>query len=196
MIRFIFSLLILIFFIHPFQETYAQADSSYVSLDSLKTIATPILKKQKKKYNPDRAALLAAVVPGLGQIYNHRYWKLPIVYGGAIAMYYWVNSNHVQYIQYRDIYLKGILKSNNDPKLDPTTSRAKDLQTFYRRTRDLAVILSGVFYMLTIVDAYTDAHLREFDISDDLTLKIDPYFQKIGKENQIQGGITLSFQFK
>jgi hypothetical protein len=136
------------------------------------------------------------ILPGAGQAYNRKYWKLPLVYGGVVGFYYWISYNHKFYIQFRDLYLEGLLSSKNLQNLDPVTARAKDLQNFYRRTRDLAIILSGVFYLLTIVDAYADAHFRSFDITEDLSLYIKPSIQPTLLPNQWGSGLTFSLKFK
>jgi hypothetical protein len=182
----------------PARSASADSLSVFSSVDSLEknTLSSPIIQKKKRIYNPDRAALLAAVVPGLGQIYNRKYWKLPLVYGGVVGFYYWISYNHKFYIQFRDLYLEGLLSSKNLQNLDPVTARAKDLQNFYRRTRDLAIILSGVFYLLTIVDAYADAHFRSFDITEDLSLHINPSIQPTLFPNQWGSGLTFSLRFK
>jgi hypothetical protein len=124
--------------------------------------------------NPKKAALYAAAFPGLGlgQIYNHKYWKLPIVYAGTAFFTYKIISSNSNYIQYRnELYRRDIqatfpnLKySYADPELtsfsDASIRTRKDL---YRKQRDRMILFSGVFYGVTILDAIVDAHLDGFD---------------------------------
>lgn len=138
----------------------------------------PVVETGKFTPNPRRAALLAAAFPGLGQAYNRKYWKIPIVYIGAGAFVYFFEFNQKRYISYRDAYIART--DNNDLTVDryvgliqneSTLRRATD---YYRRNRDFTIILSVLFYGLTITDALVDAHLAGFNITDDVALKINP----------------------
>jgi len=141
--------------------------------------------------NPQRALWLALVIPGGGQIYNRKYWKLPLVYGGFIGCLYAMNWNNSQYKDYSQAYLD---ISDNDPgtasynkflhlgmKITPENEqRYKDIfkkrKDKFRRWRDLSFfVLCGV-YALSVIDAYVDAELSVFDISKDLSLKVEPAF--------------------
>ncbi|MFM2207775.1 MAG: hypothetical protein RL213_1750 [Bacteroidota bacterium] len=126
----------------------------------------------------NKAALYSAILPGAGQVYNHRYWKVPLVVGGFVGLYYVSDFNNTYYKDFRTAY---IARTDNDS----TTSDNYPLYTlqeirvrmdYYRRNRDLSYILMGGFYILTIVDAYVDAQLKDFDVSDRLSLKIHPEF--------------------
>lgn len=154
------------------------------------------LASQKKhrdwsKWRPDtkRAMWLAIVLPGAGQIYNRKYWKLPIIYGGFVGCFYaltWNNQMYHDYSQaYMDImdndpntqsynsflHLGNVVTESNKAKYQELFRKRKDR---YRKWRDLSVFsLIGV-YALSIIDAYVDASLSEFDISDDLSLHIAP----------------------
>ena len=141
--------------------------------------------------NPQRALWLALVIPGGGQIYNRKYWKLPLVYGGFIGCLYAMNWNNSQYKDYSQAYLD---ISDNDPEtasynkflhlgmqITPQNEqRYKDIfrkrKDKFRRWRDLSFfVLCGV-YALSVIDAYVDAELSVFDISKDLSLKVEPTF--------------------
>ena len=164
--------------------------------DSLKTSLTPTLQKKKEKRNwdtwrpnPKRAMWLAIVLPGAGQIYNRKYWKLPLVYGGFVGCIYAMQWNNVMFRDYSKAY-QDIMDT------DPTTqsynqflhlgtritdenktqyqSIFKSRKDRYRRWRDLSFFCLLGVYALSIVDAYVDASLSEFDISDDLTLRVEP----------------------
>ncbi len=132
---------------------------------------------EPQRHSPSKAAWRAAAVPGWGQIYNRKYWKLPLVYGGLGALGYWVYFNADQHRFYRQAF---IAKTDDDPAtIDPVPqlSEAGVLQTkeFYRRQLDASALITVAFYGLQIVDAVVDAHLFEFDVSDDLSLQWSPW---------------------
>jgi hypothetical protein len=132
---------------------------------------------------------LALVLPGAGQIYNRKYWKLPIIYGGFIGCIYALTWNNMMYKDYSQAYLDIM---DNDPTTDSynkflhlgveitesNEQRYKDLfksrKDKYRRWRDLSFFVMLGVYAFSVIDAYVDAELSEFDISKDLSLKISP----------------------
>jgi hypothetical protein len=154
----------------------------------------------KQRFSPRKAALLSAALPGLGQAYNRKYWKVPIVYIGAATFGYVIRSHHNNYINYSDA-LRDRLAGNsafrdpNDPFPnigDDGLRRATDV---YRRYRDLTVILSVMFYALNITDAMVDAHLAEFNVRDDVALKVQPaIIQTSG--NTASAGLSLKLSIK
>jgi hypothetical protein len=131
---------------------------------------------RKKMAPPKKAAVMSACLPGLGQVYNRKWWKVPVIYAGFGGLTYgfiW-NQNYVK--DYRDA-----LRSRYDD--DPTTvdgfTRYSDddlvtLKNYYQRYRDLYIIGAAALYTLQIVDATVDAHLATFDVSDDLSMKFSP----------------------
>lgn len=166
----------------------------------------------KKIFNPspDRAVWLSALFPGLGQVYNRRYWKLPIVVGGFMGLGYatsWNNNQLTEYTQaYRDLM-------DNDPSTNsymnffPSTTKEEDLdktwltnvmrtrRDFYRRNRDLCIICLVGMYMLCMVDAYVDASLAHFDISPDLSVDWSPAMMVDPSDRKISLGINWAFNF-
>ncbi|MDR2774444.1 MAG: DUF5683 domain-containing protein [Tannerella sp.] len=155
------------------------------------------------KPNPKTACLMAAIFPGFGQIYNRQYWKLPIVYGGFVGFIYaitWNNKNLQDYNNaYFDIkrdyagYIKDPAGSNpeswsrnwkdfTNPNRDPASyltdinfhNQLKSGKDFYRRYRDLSIILSVAFYLVCIADSYVDAQMFDFDVSPDLSFRVAP----------------------
>ena len=144
----------------------------------------------KKRAN--KAALMSAVLPGLGQIYNEKYWKLPILYGGATALIYFISENNKEYKKFKQAI---ILRNDDDSTTTDDFPRFtnEDLsvrKNYYRRNRDLCYIFTGLLYTLNILDAYVDSQLMNFDISDDLSL------QSGGKINYTHDGLAVfSFQF-
>jgi hypothetical protein len=139
--------------------------------------------------NPTKAVIYAAIFPGLGQVYNRKYWKLPIVYGGFLGFSYAISWNGRYYTDYSNGYKdimdddettdswKNFLPYGQDPGsvdqawLKDVMKRRKD---FYRRYRDLSIIGTVAMYALSILDAYVDAQLFDFDISSDLSLRVEP----------------------
>lgn len=131
-----------------------------------------------------RATTLAMICPGAGQIYNKSYWRAPIVLGGLAATIYCIDWNNRGYQRFKKAYrLKADYDANPDlypdGSLDEFSGRysasfLKNLRNSYRRNRDLCIILTAGIYVLQIIDAHVDAHLREYDISRDLNLKVEP----------------------
>ncbi|MDR0195071.1 MAG: DUF5683 domain-containing protein [Myroides sp.] len=191
------KLLILLFFLgavcHP---TYAQT----VNEDVKFTVETSKEDKPLDPLAPSRAAFYASVIPGVGQIYNKKYWKVPLVYAGiGIPAYFWAD-NQRQYTRYRDEYKKR-LQGINDPN-DPTfggldNDRILEAQKFYRRNRDLSVVITAGFYILSIIDANVDAHLMQFNVNENLTIK--PAFEldrmNLQNQNQFQYAINVEYRF-
>ena len=160
------------------------------------------------KPDPKRAMWLAIVIPGAGQIYNRKYWKLPIVYGGFLGCAYAMRWNNQMYQDYSQAYLD---IKDNDPNTKSytqflhlgteITSSNKDRfeQIFksrkdkYRRWRDLSFFCMLGVYALSIVDAYVDASLSSFDISDDLSLQIEPTVMNNNRTSAIGVHGALNF---
>jgi len=140
---------------------------------------------QKSELDPKKAATFAAVFPGLGQIYNKQYYKLPIVYGGFMFFIHQVKRNNGLYRAFRNALFNEIDLESSEVSIEPTTSspfpaniysvdalRRNTDQT--RRDRDFAIITGLLWFGLTIVDAHVSAHLDEFNVNDELSLKVTP----------------------
>ncbi len=157
------------------------------------------VKKDWGKWQPDpkRALWLALVFPGGGQIYNRKYWKLPLIYGGFMGCLYAMNWNNNMYKDYSQAYLD---ISDKDPgtasynkylhlgaKIDGNEERYKQIfksrKDKYRRWRDLSFFVMVGVYALSVIDAYVDAELSEFDISKDLSLKVEPTIMNNSSSN-------------
>lgn len=124
---------------------------------------------------PNKVALYSAILPGLGQIYNKRAWKLPIIYGGGMTLVFSSINYNTQYLFFRDALF---LEVDGDPDTINGTglneSQIRRRVDFFRRNRDFFIILTGALYLLNILDAHVDAHLREFDVNDQLAFSIKP----------------------
>lgn len=168
-------------------------------------------KSSKKKVinplAPSKAAFYSAVLPGLGQVYNKKYWKVPIVYGALGAGIYFYTTNNDQYHRFRNAYKRRLAGFTDDEFYDlngsgiipdsPDFSNDGliDAQNRLQRQRDLSLLLTVVGYVLNIVDANVDAHLKQFNINDDLSFEPKPVII----ENQINSnksmGISFSLKF-
>ena len=125
-------------------------------------------------HSPKKAAWMSALLPGLGQIYNDKIWKVPIIYGLTGVVYYFYDMNADLYQEYKQAYNdfnNGIIEEYKGYDEEQELRSAKE---YYRRNRDLNIILFGAIYLANILDASVDAHLYNFDISKDLSLEIKP----------------------
>lgn len=209
------KLLLLFFVLGIFTNLQAQTDS--LRIDSEQNIASPnieveegspefvvtdtargIIGEEKKKLNsPTRAALLSAAIPGLGQVYNKKYWKVPLVYGGFVVFASLIDFNHVRWLLYRDALA---LKVDGDDSTNPTDPRVvngseeqiRRGRDRFRRDRDFNIILTFAWYGLTLADAVVDAHLNRFNINEDLSAKLRPGIIDTGF-NQPAAGLKLIF---
>lgn len=183
-------------------KTLMAQDSLNVHLnDSLLTESrdTILLKSYAARFDPRKALLYAAILPGLGQIYNKKYWKLPLVYGGFIALGYAINFYQTGYTKYKiELYYNlenGYTENNQSRPGDYyTTGNYRKIVDQYKRQRDFMIILMGGMYLLQIVDAHVDAHLKEFDLNPQLQLSIRPTVEQnslIGR----QSGVSLMLRF-
>lgn len=197
------------------------AMATLTKADSLKLLAQPDTIRLKKRRdwatwrpNPKRAMWLAIVLPGAGQIYNRKYWKLPLVYGGFVGCAYAMRWNNQMYRDYSQAYMDLM---DNDPntqsynqflhlgvKIDETNidrykTLFKNRKDRFRRWRDLSVFCMIGVYALSIVDAYVDASLSEFDISNNLSLRVEPTIinnsaeRNVLKQNTL--GLSCSLNF-
>jgi hypothetical protein len=156
-----------------------------------------------KKHSPRKATMLSLIFPGLGQIYNRKYWKLPIVYGGFGACVYFFQQNHGEYIKFRNAYnFVTTPGTENLPPVNDYVTRYNKNATlllsgrdYYRRNLELTYIATGVLWILVAIDAQVDAQFFNFDVSDDLTLNIKPFVQQPQKLTPGITGFSLCFSF-
>lgn len=149
--------------------------------------------------SPARAAFYSAVLPGLGQAYNGKYWKVPVVYGAlGIGVYFYLENDR-HYDRYRDAYKSRLAGQTTDEFTDESgtplisTNGLIEAQRFYQRNKEISILVTVGLYALNIIDANVDAHLQQFDVSEDLSFKpvldIDRYSGKTGY------GLTLNYNF-
>lgn len=171
-------------------------DDDVKNLDSLKKYSE-FIKIDTVEDKPNMAALYSAVLPGLGQVYNNKPWKLPIIYGGFVFFGYILKYNHEAYVESkRALFAEedGDPRTSPEPPLDNVSLDILERRNdFYRRNRDFVIILTAAWYLLNVVDAHVDAHLNEFTITDDLSLNITPSVQRFYTYNNYGVSITLNF---
>ncbi|MFD0861350.1 DUF5683 domain-containing protein [Sungkyunkwania multivorans] len=195
-----FSFCFLLLFVSCSSFLYAQ-ETVIIEQDTIKA------NKKNKKIHldplaPSKAAFYSAILPGLGQAYNKSYWKIPIVYGAmGTSIYFYVDNNN-EYNRYRDAYKRRLAGFRDDEFFDQETQTEIisnqgliDAQEFFRRNRDLSMLITVGLYVLNIIDANVDAHLKQFNVGEDLTLTIDPYFKQNPNNNNTNAGLRLRFNF-
>lgn len=202
------------------QAVLLAADSSFVTI--------PQVPEKAFKPNPTKAVLYG-LFPGGGQIYNRKYWKLPIVYGGLMACMYaitWNNKNYQDYwggykaimhdadaykqaqeaaeggevdFVFNQDWVQFLTSSTSDPKQEvfntSLQSNLKSKKDYFRRYRDLSIILTVGVYAITLIDAYVDAQLFDFDISPDLSMRVEPVFSPQTRYSSRNIGLNCSITF-
>lgn len=130
-------------------------------------------------HSPVKATWMSAALPGLGQYYNGKYWKIPIIYAGFSSLAYFVMQNRYEYNRYKEAYALSAAVANpqdSDNVLVQTytTSQLLSQREFYQSNLELSYILTSVFYLLQIVDATVDAHLYDYNMDADLSFRVEP----------------------
>lgn len=182
------SILVLFLFLLTSVSVFAQDENAtiLVAKDSVQSNNIDPL-------TPAKAAFYSAVLPGLGQAYNKKYWKIPLVYGAiGTSVYFYVDSNK-RYRQYRNAYkarLEGVV-TEDLAFLD--NNRLIAGQKFYQRNRDLSALFIAAFYALNIIDANVDAALLQFNVDENLSLKPVLYPNDVTMRTNV--GLTLNYRF-
>ena len=184
------------------QQIYAGiaiATDLYFIGDAAVNYSTNEVSKVKK------ATTLSTICPGAGQIFNKSYWRVPIVIGGMASTIYTIDWNNRGYQRFKTAYTLCVDYKNNPEKYpngSPDEFRGaysetflKNLKDSYRRNRDLCILLTAGVYILQIIDAHVDAHLQDYDISDDLSMNVEPYFDYTSVATQPVIGLNLNLKF-
>lgn len=183
------------------------ADSTPVQVDTVQmttvvkagigadsTIAKDSTKKRKVfEPNAKKAGMYSSILPGLGQAYNRQYWKIPVVYAILGTAGYFIGFNYNKYTEYRQAYIYAI---DGDPGTGNKLSESYDaqslqrLQNNYKKDLDVIVLLTSVGYALQIMDAVASAHLKNFDVSRDISMQVKPMVQN----NFVGVGLVMNFK--
>lgn len=188
-ILFVFGFAILSFAINAQDQPILIDDSTFVKAEE-----DAELFQEVSELDPQRAALLSAVFPGMGQVYNKQYWKVPIVLAGVLTFGHFIDYNNKVYHGLRNAALltnRG--QTNPYSSIITTESALVRNRDVFRRNRDFLIILGSAFYILQIVDAHVSAHLDEFKVNDKLAFGIEPSIQSTPLFSQAVG---VSFVLK
>ncbi|MBQ0735612.1 hypothetical protein J9332_14905 [Aquimarina celericrescens] len=162
-------------------------------------VAVKKKKKREKKIRPyeplapARAAFYSAVLPGLGQAYTKKYWKIPIVYAAIGAGVYFYLENNGRYNDLRDAYKRRLAGFNDDEFPQFTEDQLIDLQDRFRRDQELSLLLTAAAYLLNIVDANVTAHLQQYNITEDLSFKPKVNFDDFN--TGLNYGVSFNYSF-
>jgi len=153
----------------------------------------------KKPHSPTKAAIFSAVLPGLGQGYNRKYWKIPIVYAGFGILTYFIVSNTKEYRKYQEAYIYvangDSVPIDNDYVDIYDEQQLLDGKNYHKRNMELSYIITGLWYVLQIIDASVDAHFFDYDISEDLTIRVDPMMHVRPEDLRPVTGVKLTLKF-
>lgn len=193
--RAVYSIILLLFF----GLFFSQEIKPFDTIKTEKQVVEEIEKANVstiQKYNPTKAGLYSAVFPGLGQYYNKKYWKIPIVWGAVGTGVGIIVFNDKQYRRYRTAFLAELNGQPHEfddlPYVDATV--LGNTQDRAKRQRDYAIAITGVLYILNIVDAVVDAHLYDQKKDPDLAIKPTIIYDDLGVANG-KAGLSLSFRF-
>lgn len=190
-------LLCIVFLVLPF-IVLSQKSSDLGEAKNL-IIEDTIQRKPFNPLRPSKAAFYSAVLPGLGQAYNKRYWKIPIVYAAIGAGIYFYVDNKNEYNRYRDAYKRRLAGFTDDEFWGTGSSPAISndalirAQQTLRRNKDLSLLLTILAYTLNIVDANVDAHLLQFNVDDNLAIKPNLQFDNFDASSNL--GLSVNFKF-
>ena len=184
-------------------HTEAQDTTRPQQPDTLATrVADTSLPKQqgtffdKRDHKPLKAALFSTALPGLGQVYNQKYWKIPIIYAAFGGLAYSIQFNGSRFYKFRKAHGRRI--DGDSTTVDAyvgqyNTNQLKTLRDYYQRWYEISIIGAGAVYILNIIDATVDGHLYNFNVSDDLSLEVRPRIRYSAGPNSFHG-ITLKLR--
>jgi len=187
------------------QEQETQKDSVAAKKADLKVVTNAPKKREINPLAPSRAAFYSAILPGLGQAYNKKYWKIPIVYAALGAGIYFYIDNNNEYNRYRDAFKRRLAgftddefygtDTNGNPLVEPniTSEGLIRAQRQLRRNKEVSLLVTIGLYALNIIDANVDAHLLQYNVDDNLSLSPHYNFNEVDATSDV--GLTLNFKF-
>lgn len=151
-----------------------------------------LLKAQENIFkNPKKAAVFSAAIPGLGQIYTEKYWKVPIIYAGLITTGYYIKENYSLYNKYKTTYVNRLQGDITDEYINLySNNQLVTLTEYYKRNTEVSVLFFALTYILNILDASVSAHLFEYNISEELSIDVRPVYLHTGNSS----GLSLSIK--
>ncbi|WP_299336799.1 DUF5683 domain-containing protein [uncultured Psychroserpens sp.] len=180
--------------------SFAQDDKKPQKVDTDLIVVKDSINTKREPLNvlaPSKAAFYSAILPGLGQAYNKKYWKIPLVYIAIGIPTYLYIQNDKDYNLYRDAYKRRLAGFTQGSEGDPFPNVSDDglirAQQQLRRNKELSLLIAIGMYALNIIDANVDAHLLQFNVDEDLSLR--PHFKYNQMENTSDLGVTLNFRF-
>jgi hypothetical protein len=189
--KFVHSILLSLICFVAFSQI--ETDSIAQSLPEELVIIEDLVKEPIDPLSPSKAAFYSAILPGLGQAYNKKYWKIPIAVGGIAAGIYFYQHNNKQYNRYRDAYKRRLAGFDDDEFPRVTLDGLQRAQKTLKQNKELSLLITFGIYALNVIDANVDAHLLQFNVDENLALS--PHFQYNEKENATDLGLTLNFKF-
>lgn len=191
---FIFFLLILA---TPSKLLSQKSDSDVKLSKDIDTVQPAV----EKEHSPKKATIYGMVLPGLGQAYNKKYWKIPIVYAGFGAVGYFISTNTKYYRLTRDAYVfasndDGTGTAPNEYALKYSKEQLNSMQEYYHRNVEISYLALGVWYIITVLDADVDAHFFDYDVSEDLSLNLSPDIKpSVYPGSLSSSGVSLKLKF-
>ncbi len=193
--RLLYSLFVVTLCLLPALSNAQIAADTLVLLKSTDTVDSHLSSPHKsntastiKTTNPKKAGLYSLLLPGAGQLYNRQYWKIPIIYVGAGVAVYFYTNNQKNYQKYRSAYISRLDPTLPDKETMYSEQELKILQDEYKRWLDMTSLFTAVGYTLQVLDAVVFAHLKDFDISKDISMRLQPVAAP-------QGGLGLGLAF-
>ncbi|MBF4485651.1 DUF5683 domain-containing protein [Flavobacterium sp. CSZ] len=178
----------LLFFLIGTVSLFAQAKK-----DTVLVVKDTSKLQEIDPLTPAKAAFYSAILPGLGQAYNKKYWKIPLVYGAiGTSLYFYIDNNN-KYRDYRNAYKRRLEGYNDDKYQFLDESRLVAGQKFYQRNRDLSALFVVAFYALNIIDANVDAALIQFNVNERLSMRPEVYPNDITFRPNV--GLTFNYHF-
>jgi hypothetical protein len=153
----------------------------------------------QQKHSPQKASIYSAVLPGLGQAYNRKYWKIPVIYAGFGAIYYVTSENTREYRKFLEAY-RYVVNQDTVPINNDYVGRYNEQQLLsgknhYRRNLEIGYIVAGLFYILNIIDASVDAHLFYYDVGENLSMRLEPAMLNNPLAAMPVSGVSLTLRF-
>lgn len=207
----LYIITILIILISSFLDVKAQSDTAYISAaDTIQLTPAPEINP----HSPHKASFYSAILPGLGQAYNKKYWKIPIVYAALGGLVYAIDFNSTYYTRYKNAYRDYLIQDPANKSYESLLPNGFDLTTiepggsnatwfegvleskkqYYKKYRDISYVGFALVYVLNIIDASVDAHFKTFDVSNDLSLHWEPIVTPVGSQfNQVGLQVRLVF---